>query len=230
MNIHWLQHVAFEGLGSIEEWAIENGHNLDCTRLYAGESLPGQLSFDLLIVMGGPMGIYDELEHPWLKAEKNFIKNVIDSDIATLGICLGAQLIADVLGARVVSNREKEIGWFHINRAQECPQELEAILPERLKVFHWHGDMFDIPSKGIPLYSSAICENQAFLYGNNVIGLQFHLETTPLSRKLLIENCSDELVTAPWVQTAEQMLATDDYFEEINKVMGLILAFLSDSV
>jgi len=139
MKLHWLQHVPFEGLGIIEEWAETNSFEFSCTRLHADEQLPRIGSFDWLVVMGGPMGIYDHEEHPWLVAEKRFIKNAIDAGKTVLGICLGAQLIADVLGAKVYAGPQKEIGWFPIRRAEGAPE----IIPEELTAFHWHGDTFD---------------------------------------------------------------------------------------
>jgi len=111
MNIHWLQHVEFEGLGCIEPWLAENGHTVSCTRLWADEKVPMVGKIDGLIVMGGPMGIYDNVEFPWLAAEKAFIKEVINQNKPVLGICLGAQLIADVLGAEVRPASGKEIGF-----------------------------------------------------------------------------------------------------------------------
>jgi GMP synthase (glutamine-hydrolysing) len=112
MNIHWLQHVPFEGLGCIEPWLAENGHAVSCTRLWADEKVPNTGNVDGLIVMGGPMGVYDDDQHPWLSAEKAFIKEIIDQNKPVLGICLGAQLIADVLGSNVWKNDQKEIGFF----------------------------------------------------------------------------------------------------------------------
>ncbi len=131
MNIHWLQHVPFEGLGCIEPWLAENGHDVTCTRLWAGDVFPNLGKIDGLIVMGGPMGVYDDAEYPWLAAEKAFIKQTIDQNKPVLGICLGAQLIADVLGStrpegerpracgavtegsgNVWKNDQKEIGFF----------------------------------------------------------------------------------------------------------------------
>lgn len=230
MNIHWLQHVAFEGLGSIEKWAMAQGHRLSCTRLFEDEPVPEQDSFDLLIVMGGPMGVYDDEQHPWLQREKAFIKKTIGVDKPVLGICLGAQLIADVLGACVVANTEKEIGWFPVIREESVAHELDSVLPEIQTVFHWHGDTFNLPDESKRLYSSVACKDQAFVYRDKVIGLQFHLETTPESRKALIDHCRDELVPAPWIQTEEEMMATDDYFKKINMVMNTILGYLVSTI
>uniref|UniRef100_UPI0035623CEA type 1 glutamine amidotransferase n=1 Tax=Pontiella sp. TaxID=2837462 RepID=UPI0035623CEA len=110
MNLHWLQHVPFEGLGTIEQWAADHGAEITCTRLYAGDALPDLNSFDRLVVMGGPMGIHDHGEHPWLVEEKRFIKQAIDANKTVVGICLGAQLMADALGAEVYPGPHKEIG------------------------------------------------------------------------------------------------------------------------
>ncbi|MCG8378009.1 MAG: type 1 glutamine amidotransferase, partial [Proteobacteria bacterium] len=113
MNIHFLQHVPFEGLGSIENYINEKSHHLSCSRLYLDQELPSVNDLDWLFVMGGPMGIYDEDQYPWLDREKKFIKQCIDSGKIVLGFCLGAQLIADVLGAKVYKNQYREIGWFN---------------------------------------------------------------------------------------------------------------------
>ena len=115
MRLHWLQHVPFEGLGCIEPWAAAKAFDISCTRLFADEPLPAIGTFDWLVIMGGPMGIYDLDEHPWLAAEKKFIKSSIDAGKTVLGICLGAQLIADVLGAKGIPNRVDPWGreWDH---------------------------------------------------------------------------------------------------------------------
>ena len=220
MKLHWLQHVPFEGLGIIEKRVEANGFEISRTRLFAGEQLPGIGSFDWLVVMGGPMGIYDHKEHPWLVAEKQFIKTAIDAGKTVLGICLGAQLIADVLGAKVYPGPQKEIGWFPIQRTEGAPE----LIPEELTAFHWHGDTFDIPEGAIRLASSEACKNQGFVYNNRVVGLQFHLETTPESMEALIENCGDELTdTTPTIQTAKQMRSGLPNIGKINAAMQDLL-------
>jgi len=240
MKLHWLQHVPFEGLGIIEKWAEANGFEITCTRLHAGEQLPEIETFDWLVVMGGPMGIYDHDEHPWLVAEKQFIKAAIDADKTVLGICLGAQLMADVLGAKVYPGPQKEIGWFPIRRSDGAPQ----LLPENLTVFHWHGDTFEIPEGAIRLASSTACHNQGFIFNNRAIALQFHMETTPESMEALIENCGEELPnvddassfvahaepndkneagSSVYIQTAEQMRKGLPNIGKINAAMERLL-------
>ncbi len=222
-TIHWLQHVSFEGLGSMEGWLLEQGHNLSCTRLWAGDILPSLDTFSGLIVMGGPMGIYDHEEYPWLSEEKEFLRLVAERGMPILGICLGAQLLADVLGAEVSENPEKEIGWFPVTRSADIPEFLLSVLPEQLTVFHWHGDTFSLPEQAVRLYSSEACINQAFLYKEHVIGLQFHLETTRNSAGTLIDNCRAELTDAPWIMTEQEMLKTDSRFSDINGCMHRLL-------
>ncbi|MEN8200332.1 MAG: type 1 glutamine amidotransferase [Thermodesulfobacteriota bacterium] len=222
-TIHWLQHVPFEGLGSMEEWLSRQGHELHCTRLWAGDLLPSPESVTRLIVMGGPMSVHDEGEYPWLAAEKDFLRGLLEQGTPILGICLGAQLLAHVLGAEVKANTEKEIGWFPVNRCVECPPSLAHVLPEQLKVFHWHGETFSLPEDSVCLYSSEACVNQAFLYGEYALGLQFHLETTRTSAAALIENCRSELVQAPWIMSEGEMLSADHEFSEINSCMQQLL-------
>jgi GMP synthase (glutamine-hydrolysing) len=146
MRIHYLQHVPFEGLGNIENWALSKGHQIADTQLYNNDPLPEPEEFDWLIVMGGPMNIYEEDRFPWLAREKVFIKDAIDSGKIVLGVCLGAQLIADALGAKIHKNQYPEIGWFDV-RLTDAARKSRVFrrLPERFTAFHWHGDTFDLP-------------------------------------------------------------------------------------
>ncbi len=228
MNIHWLQHVPFEGLGLIEKWAQEKGHELSCTRLYKDETLPHQEGFDMLIVMGGPMGVYDDNVYGWLASEKEFLRETVKEEKPVLGICLGAQLLALVLGAEVVANKEKEIGWFSVFRHDNIPGGVAGIFPKKQHVFHWHGDTFELPEDSVRLCSSVACENQAFLYKNRILGLQFHLETTPESVELLAQHCGDELVDGKWIQTeAELQAVAEEQFENIHKILVNIMDYLA---
>ena len=227
MNIHWLQHVPFEGLGSIEKWAGKMGHTFSCTRLFASDPLPEHDQFGMLVVMGGPMGIYDEQEYPWLITEKSFVQTAIEVGKPVLGICLGAQLIAEVLGAKVSANTQKEIGWFPITRTDSIPDGLMNILPEKQTVFHWHGDTFDLPAGAVHLYASNTCRNQAFLYEDRVLALQFHLETAFESAIPLIQNCRNELVPGPSIQTEQEIVDGIKRFAGINGTMDRILEYMA---
>lgn len=229
MIIHYLQHVPFEGPGSIESWAINNGHTLTSTRLYAGEQLPALDRFDLLVVMGGPMSVHDVFEHVWLKAEKWFIRQVVDAGKPVLGICLGAQLLAEVLGASVSAGEQKEIGWFPLTLdAEFADSDFGQRLPRQFEGFHWHGETFSIPDGAQRIASSAACPNQGFISSDRLIGLQFHLETTRVSAESLIENSRDELVAGDYIQGEAEMLDDELRFTAINRIMTIILEYLSE--
>jgi GMP synthase (glutamine-hydrolysing) len=224
MRLHWLQHVPFEGLGSIEPWARERGFVLSCTRLFAGEPPPAVETFDWLVVMGGPMGVGDEEDHPWLRAEKRLVERALRAERTVLGVCLGAQILAEVLGARVRRAPEREIGWFPVERTPESDASpLFGALPRRFDAFHWHGDRFEIPKGAVHLARSEACDNQAFAWGGRALGLQFHLETTPESARALIDNCPGDLAPGPCVQTAEELLAGPERFERLNALMARLL-------
>ncbi len=214
MLINCLQHVPFEGPFSIADWAAAHGHSLRVTPLYDGVAPPEPADFDWLVIMGGPMGVGDEVYYPWLAAEKDLICRGIALGKTLVGVCLGAQLLAEALGARVYRHREQEIGWMPIvltPDGQASP--VSGFLPPSLQVFHWHGDTFDPPAGAVHLARSASCEQQAFLYEGRVLGLQFHLESTPESVAGICAACADELVPGPYVQTAARMLAAapEDY-------------------
>lgn len=224
MRVHVLQHVVFEGLGSIEEWLAERQAEISWTRFFAGESTPQEPAIDLLIILGGPMGVHDEESCPWLADEKVFVRRCIGGGIAVLGICLGAQIIANVLGGRVYANPAREIGWFPVEfhaGAADC--RYFKGFPEQAEVFHWHGDTFDLPPGAVHLASSAACRNQAFFFRERVIGLQFHLETTASSAHRLIAMCGDEIVAGPFIQSAAAMISEDRRFAAINDLMHRLL-------
>lgn len=227
LKIHTLQHVPFEGLGCIDQWITTKGHIVDYTKLYDKPQFPSLNKFDWLIVMGGPMGVYDESIYPWLKEEKEFIRRAIESGKIVVGICLGSQLIAEVLGAKVYPNKQKEIGWFDIQKTEFAKSHplLEQI-EEQFTVFHWHGDTFDLPADSERLFSSAVCLNQAFLYKKKVLGLQFHFEVTSQTLKEMIENGMSELVEDKTIQSATKIMEQTKYIESNNKKMFQILDYL----
>lgn len=225
MRVHHLRHVEFEGLGSIEPWLLKHGHTLSTTCEFRGEPLPSVEEFDVLIVMGGPMGVNDEAVIPWIATEKRLIRESIAAGKKVLGVCLGAQLIASALGARVYPNAEREIGWFEIRRTSAAAgHPLGSALPERYKVFHWHGDTFDLPPGAVHLAESDACKHQAFAVGTNVLAFQFHMEMTPEWAAKLIDGCRDELTPAPHVQPAEVIAADPERFAAMNERMSAVLA------
>ncbi len=224
MKIHSIHHVEFEGLGVIEKWIKNKNQSLSSTQLYASQNLPEINDFDCLIVMGGPMGIYDDKDYPWLTNEKKLIDKAIVAQKTVIGICLGAQLIADVLGAEVYPNKHKEIGWFPIELTSEGKSHpYLSDIPETFDAFHWHGDTFTLPDNAVHLAESSVCKNQAFAHGNNVLALQFHLEATPLSAAGITQNCSNELIDKPYIQSEKLILSDNSRFDEINKIMFTIL-------
>jgi len=227
IRIHHLQHVAFEGLGSIATWAENRGCTLSATHLYKGDGFPPQNDFDCLVVMGGPMNIYEHDLYPWLTAEKKFIELSIKNQKTVIGICLGAQLVADVLGQKVYSEELKEIGWFPVFKTEQARQTPAAdFLPDETNVFHWHGDTFDIPHGALHIARSEACNSQGFIYHRRVVGLQFHLETTRQSAKLLIEDCGDEIVAGRFIQSPDEMLSDESRFKTANHLMDTLMESL----
>ena len=225
MRAHVLQHVSFEGLGSISAWLSQRGANVTCTRFFEPEPLPSLDGIDLIIALGGPMSVNDEELYPWLREEKRFIADAISSGKAVLGICLGAQLIANALGSRVYPGEEKEIGWFPILGEPATADTFE--FPATTTVFHWHGETFDLPEEAVRLASSAACRNQAFQVGARTIGLQFHLETTCESASEIISNCAEELVPGRHIQTEQALRSVpQENYSEINALMTTVLDYL----
>ncbi len=225
---HILQHVSFENIGSIAEWLETRGISYRYTRFYeAQHTLPPLSTFDALIIMGGPMGVHDESFYPWLIEEKRFIKQAMDAGKVVIGICLGAQLMADALGAVVVPHTQKEIGWFSIEWTDAVMRhKIGHKLQKRQMAFHWHGDSFAIPAGAVHLAKSEACANQGFLWNDRALGLQFHLEITEYGVSQLIAHCGHELVVdAPYVTAGNAIQARGEYFTEMKNTLHRLLDF-----
>ncbi len=232
MKIHYLQHVPFETPGEILTWAKERNYPVEGTMMFNNENLPNLGEFDLLFVMGGPMGVHDEKQYPWLKEEKSFLKQAIESGKTIVGICLGAQLLAHVLGASVRKNIVKEIGWFPVSLTPigwELP--LFRNLPATFDAFHWHGDTFEIPENGLQIASSEACANQAFIAEDRLIGLQFHLEIGRNGVERLVRHCGNELLEGgEYVQGPEVILEEGRNYGSMKTILFQLLDQVASTV
>lgn len=227
MRIHCLQHVDFETAAAIGQWADEKGHVLTSSGFYAGNTPPPAGEVDWLLVMGGPMSTYDEQELPWLREEKAYLQEVLNAGAKMLGVCLGAQLLAELLGATVGPNPYKEIGWLPVTLSEEAKQHhFFAGLPPVFTAFHWHGDTFSLPENAVPLGESAGCRLQGFFWGQRVLALQFHLETTDDSMEALIAACGDDITAGPYVQKPDVMRQRKENIAAMRPVLEIMLGRL----
>ncbi|OHB86731.1 MAG: hypothetical protein A3D13_01160 [Planctomycetes bacterium RIFCSPHIGHO2_02_FULL_40_12] len=202
MKVIIIKHIDIEGPGTIGDFLDGSGIPYHVIDIFNGEPLPDSLSdTSAVIVLGGPMNVYEEDKYPFLKQEDEFLKEVIEKGLPTLGFCLGAQLIAKAKGAIVKKAPQKEIGWFQISLNKNGSSDpLFQEFPVEVDVFQWHGDTFDIPDGAVKLAESELCPNQAFRIGNNIYGLQFHVEVT------------DEMIYQ-WM---------DAYKNEVNSLKGIV--------
>jgi GMP synthase (glutamine-hydrolysing) len=226
MKIHILQHADFESPGYIVDWALAKGHDLSFTKFHEAFSIPLPENIDMLVVMGGPMSVNDDDKHTWLTEEKEYLARIISKKKKVLGICLGSQLIAHVLGSRIYDNSQKEIGWFDIKKNQESENKLLEILAEKTTVLHWHGQTYDLPKRCEKLFYSNITYNQGFTYMNRVFAFQFHLEISPTDLKKLIEFSTDDLTVGRYIQSPREMLSNVDRFSESKTLLFKILDYI----
>jgi GMP synthase-like glutamine amidotransferase len=231
LRAHVFQHAPFEGPANLGSWLRARGATLSTSRLWVGDALPAPEAFDWLVVMGGSMNADEESRYPWLADEKRAIERAIAARKRVVGICLGSQLIARVLGAKVTRNRYTEIGWFPIERAEPATAcAVGRALPARAEVFHWHGQTFELPAGAIQLARSAACEQQGFVYEERVLALQFHPEMTLESVRGFAEGGADELVPGPFIQTRAELLAGPQRFAQLEALLGrLLTAFAGES-
>lgn len=220
-------HVPFEGPGVILDWSREKGHHIRYTRFYKGDILPDESKIDMVIIMGGPMDVFDFHIHPWMEDEIAWVKDFIKTGKPLLGICLGAQIIASALGEEVYPGPHKEIGWHSLQLLPALGDyKICKELPATRKVFHWHGDTFNIPKGATRIAGSQAFPNQGFIYDNRIMALQFHLEMTPESVRGMVENCRDELLEGIHIQTEKEILSEENYFEANQQLMYRFLDYL----
>ena len=220
MKFTIFQHVPYESPGYILDWIIENGHSIEEVNFYDHPKLPAVKSTENLIVMGGPMNIYDDDEFSWLPEERDFVKKAIQQGTKVLGVCLGSQFIADALGSEVFKNEHKEVGWFDVDvKDENLPEMFRGIFPKTFKTFHWHGDTFNLPEGMKGFVSSKATVNQAFI-SKNVVAFQFHMEMNPEGVIALIEH-NETLFEEdlPFVQKPGQMLHMNEIHEANRKIL-----------
>jgi GMP synthase-like glutamine amidotransferase len=226
MNVHVLQHAPFEGIGNMASWLEAHGASVQRTDFLAEPHLPGLTGLDLVIAMGGPMSVHDEAQFTWLGAEKIFLRQAVKSGVSVLGVCLGAQLIAQVLGARVYRNPVREIGWFPVDALEVGEGSFR--FPQRFPAFHWHAETFDLPAGAVHLARSNACQNQAFQFGRRVMALQFHLEVTSVGVQEMVDHDGSESAEGgPFVQTPRAICAPiPGSYTNIEVLMHQVLDYL----
>lgn len=200
-----LLHAEFEQPGYISQWAGQNDFEIESFYCWKNPVYPDPKEVDRLLIMGGPMSVYEALKYPWMLDEIRFIRSVIDAGKKVLGICLGSQMISAALEAKIYPNLNREIGWFEIKwdkAAYEHP--LTYGVSSHSKVFHYHGDTFDLPENAVLLASSSGCQHQAYALGNNVLALQFHMEVTHELLEDMLDH-EDELIPEKFVQSKKRI-------------------------
>jgi GMP synthase (glutamine-hydrolysing) len=177
MNVLVLQHIACEPPGAFEDVLRERGAQIHRVELDEGEPLPAWRGFDAIVAMGGPMSVNDESVHPWLGDEKRLIREAVEAEVPFWGSCLGVQLLASSLGAKVYTGKVPEVGVLQVELTEEGRNDpVLSSLPASFPTLQWHADTFDLPSGAVRLASSPLYPNQAFRYGRSAYGVQFHVE------------------------------------------------------
>jgi GMP synthase (glutamine-hydrolysing) len=213
-----LQHIGCETLGTIADALDTQGVSVQYIRAFDGESVPKELGAAAgLIVMGGPQSVYEQNKFPYLRDELRLIENTLRQEKPILGVCLGSQLLASALGAEVKSGPQKEIGWFNVSLTGDAGRDaLFAGVPSSFMGFHWHGDVFDLPTGAVALASSAPTPHQAYRHGRNAYGLLFHMEVTAAQIEEMVATFGDELHAAG-VDAREILAGADKYLPALQQ-------------
>lgn len=222
MKILFVLHADFERPGYFEIWAKQNGYSTQEVKPYQGEELPDAAAFDFLIVMGGPQSPLNLEDAPYLRDEINLIQCVAKQDKSIIGICLGAQLIGEALGARTEKSPHREIGAYPIellNTVKDDP--IFNDFPKIFNVMHWHNDMPGMTNEAVLLAKSEGCPRQIIRYGRKIYGFQCHLELTEDLVKGMIENCPNDLSSGKYVQTNDELMMIN--YAMIHNKLQLIL-------
>lgn len=224
-----VQHAAVESVGLIGEILRARGHTLRILRAFLGEVLPGSLEGVAgLVLMGGPMGVYEEDRYPFLRAGLRLIEEALRRDLPILGVCLGSQLLAAALGARVRPGSHPEVGWLPVELEEAAAEDrLFSGLPRRFVAFHWHGDVFDVPAGATGLARSERTPHQAFRYGDRAYGLLFHLEVDGSTVRAMVEAFPEDLLRAG-VDPEEVSSAAERYLPGLRSCGAVVFGRWAD--
>lgn len=222
--ILFIKHIDIEGPGTLGDFFTGQGYVTKTIDLGAGDHLPDSLDgMEAVIILGGPMNVYEEDKYPFLKKEDIFIKEALARGIPLMGICLGSQLLAKAAGAAVGKSPQKEVGFFPIQLTQEGRRDpLFRGLNKELEIFQWHEDMFQIPAGAQWLAASSACPHQALKVGPNAYGLQFHIEITDRSIREWSDGYWDRKDTAAMVKKREMLEDYQKKKEQFNRVADKI--------
>lgn len=226
MRVTWLQAVDFESLGAIEPWLLRRGHQITQISLWQGDELPKTDDFDFLIATGGAFVPTDEHHLPWMGGQLELFRSAIALEKRVLGICLGAQLLAQAYGSLIRPNDCVEIGWHTVRQTSEgLLHPLMANLQPSFPAFHWHQDQVSPPSGATRLASSDATETQAFAIGNRVLGVQFHPEIDP-TKAISFSNNSSAPRNGPHTQGDLEIFSMKENFELQKTVIDTMLTNL----
>jgi GMP synthase-like glutamine amidotransferase len=220
------QHAESEGPGHVRTYLESRGFVLDFVKWWEQSVDSADASWEGCVILGGAMNIYQHRDHPWLAREKTIISQLLGLEIPILGICLGAQLLADQLGGRVFQNQYEEIGWWPLRFDPAAAEIFPGVFRDGT-FLHWHGDTFSLPEGSVPLGASDACPRQGFVFKKHVVALQFHPE---VDEPLLRDFCGDgsePWPTGPWVQSREEILGRGaEYCSVGNAMLEPVLDFL----
>ena len=213
MSVLICKNIETEGPGTIEDFLKEKNITYTILELSKTSYIPDPGAFDTLLMMGGPMSVNEDDIYPYIKKEEKLVRDFIAQDKRVLGVCLGAQIMAKALGSSVYEGSEKEIGWYDIDLTEEGLRDNRIVrlathpqdgdISREFKVFHWHGETFDIPDGAARLASSALYPNQAFRYGQNAYAFQFHIE---VQKTMIYEWLKNEAVDLDKIKTETEKL------------------------
>jgi len=224
MHIHYFQHDHFEDLGYIGDWALAQGFSTSVTRFDLNPVLPEDHEYDWLVVLGGKMGVNDSAEYTWIDAEIKFIEQAVKLGKIVIGICLGSQLVASALRAKVFRNTEPEMGFWPVKVTDDARQDhVFKHFPNELTVMHMHFDTFELPADAVNMANSKITNCQAFRYGKNVFAFQFHFEVTPSNVDVFIKETAQEYVEGQFSQLPEEIKSSAGCCNENNGIFKNVL-------
>ena len=207
MHIHYFQHDHFEDLGYIADWAAQHNFTTSVTRFDLKPEFPSHNEYDWLVILGGKMGVYETDQYAWITPEIEFINEAINLDKIVLGICLGSQMVAHALGAKVYKNTEPEMGFYPVTFNTDARKDvIFKHFPAELNAMHMHFDIFELPAGAISMAASEVTHCQAFRYGKSVFALQFHFEVTESNASTFIREVTPEIVPGRLVQQPHGML------------------------